>query len=393
MTTSKSVTKTARKLDLSRYEYERVASLLLESSSRLEDEAMEKRLLEMCTQSLNAGDDTELEAALSLLKDNRPPAYEQLLAVAEDCAQSVVDNDGAALLMLIPVMAWSRYKNFTGVVESDILEEIAGSVQKFLCGTKSEVVIGNVMFSAENIPESLTDVRSLLTRLRTANDKVVDIRSIVTKPAVSDFSDTRYLACLVKAKKASELFRDPSENLPERARGQMDFCLDVHELLEMTMIGSVFEVQPACAFFTAWRQSEAAMRVWTVKSLVDFVTSMGHDPKSVIASIALFVPGGTAREDAMPELRLGICPVNDQRRVVAGIAWPVMPEEYEQAEAMAHDVLLTKGVDRIVMHPQSFPLEWCEDCGAPLYANVEGMVVHVDFGDDDKGKELPPTLN
>lgn len=388
-----SSTKSGHSMDLSRYEYERIAALLLESSSRLEDDALEARLFEMCSASLNAGDDTELEAALSLLKDTRPPAYEQLLAAAEDCAQSVTDAEGCALLMLIPVMAWSRYKNYTGVVETEVLEELAASVQKHLCGSKSQVVIGNVMFSAENIPESLTNVRSLLNRLRTSTETVADIRSIVTKAPVSDFADTRYLACLVKAKKTEDLFRNPCENLSERARVQMEFCLDAHELLEMTMLGSVFEVQPACAFFTAWRQSEAAMRIWTVKALVDFVNTMGHDAKSVIATVALFVPGGSAAEDAMPEIRVGICPSNDQKRVVAGIAWPVLPEEYEQAESLAHDVLISKGVERIVMHPQSFPLEWCEQCGAPMYANVEGMVVHVDFGDDEKSKEIPPTLN
>lgn len=388
-----SSTQSGHCMDLSRYEYERVAALLLESSSRLEDESLETRLFEMCSASLNAGDDTELEAALSLLKDTRPPAYEQLLACAEDCAQSVTDADGCALLMLIPIMTWSRYKNYTGVVENEVLEALAGCVQKNLCGTKSQVVIGNVMFSAENIPESLTHVRSLLNILRTSSQTVADIRSIVTKAPVSDFADTRYLACLVKAQNTAELFRDPDENLPERARGQMNFCLDAHALLEMTMLGCVFDVQPACAFFTAWRQSEAAMRIWSVEALVDFVNTMGHDAKSVVASVALFVPGGSSAEDAMPEIRIGICPSNDQKRVVAGIAWPVLLEEYEQAEAMAHDVLLSKAVDHIVMHPQSFPLEWCEQCGAPMYANVEGMVVHVDFGDDDKSKEIAPTLN
>lgn len=382
-----------KEADLSRYEFERVATLMTESSSRLEDKALDDYLVTMCAESLARGDDTELEAALSLLKEPNPPAYEELLGAAEECAQSVVDEKGAALLMLIPLMAWSRYKNYAGVIDSEILIELAGSVQKHLAGVDAEVAIGNVLFTAENIPESLTDVRKLLNRLRESTETVVDIRSIVTKAPVADFADTRYMACVVKAPKPSGLFRSPMETVIERARAQMEFCLDAHFLLEMPMIGSVFEVEPPCAFFTAWRQSEAAMRVWTVKSLVDFVACMGHEPQSVIASVAMFVPGAKSAEDAMTEIRVGICPANDPGRVAAGIAWPVMNEEFEQAEGLVNDVLMSKGVTNIVLHPQSFPLEWCEDCGAPLYANADGLVVHVDFAQDEESREVPPTLN
>ncbi len=378
--------------DLSRYEFERVARLLTESSSRLEDTALEVRLDAMCREALDMGDDTELEAALSLLKDDQIPAYEQLLSMAEDCAQSHTNGTETSILMLIPILTWSRYKNFTGVVEDEILIELAESVRRHIAGPKARVAMGNVMFSSDNIPESLTAVRSWLKSI-SAGGAVADIRSKITKPTVNDFADSRYLACTITAENPADLFRSPNETVMERARGQMLFCLDAHDLLEMPMIGSVFEVQPPSAFFTAWRQSESSMRIWSLKSLVDFAAGMGHTAGDITACVALFVPGAKAAPDAMAEIRVGICPKDDPKRVVSGIAWPVLPEEFEQAEVLAADVLTHKGVKNILVHPQSFPLEWCDQCGAPLYANVDGMVVHIDFSETDTEKELPPTLN
>lgn len=105
------------------------------------------------------------------------------------------------------------------------------------------------------------------------------------------------------------------------------------------------------------------------------------------------MPTNQENTDLVPELRIGISPRRNAERVVSGVAWPVSAEEMESVRELATSVLHAKGLRNIVIHEQDFPLEWCEDCGSPLYANPQGMVVHIEFGDDKDPGSFAPTLN
>ncbi len=382
---------------LLRDELQRLALLLTESSSKLEDVRYEKALERLTKEALDQGDDTEIEAALAALKNDNPPAYDQLLSFAEEAAQSIISEDGASLLVIVPLLVWSRYRNHCGQIAPNALEKVAASFKSIMTSTKADVRIGNVLLAPEHIPESFSDVRRILARMTTlaedGSSPVVDLRDLIDKPAAADFADTRYLLIAVSAPSANDLFRSSQEDYIDRARAEMNFCLEVHRALEFAMIGAVYEVQPPGAFFWGWRQTENAMRVWSLKSLVDFIGSMGYKPSDVIASAAFFVPAASDNAESMTELRVGISPRRAPDKVVSGIAWPVMPDELDHVQALATDILRTKGVRNVIFHEQDFPLEWCEDCGCPLYANPQGMVVHIEFADDKDASSFAPTLN
>jgi len=42
-------------------------------------------------------------------------------------------------------------------------------------------------------------------------------------------------------------------------------------------------------------------------------------------------------------------------------------------------VLRKAGLKEVVVLDQQFPYEFCDDCGAPLYPNVEGETVHAEM--------------
>ena len=46
-------------------------------------------------------------------------------------------------------------------------------------------------------------------------------------------------------------------------------------------------------------------------------------------------------------------------------------------------ILRESGIKEVIVHNQEFPLEFCDDCGAPLYPNVEGETVHAEMPDLD----------
>ncbi len=384
---------------LLRDELARLAMLLGECSTILEDAPYERALERLTRQALDAGDDTEIEAALSALKDDRPNAYDQLLSFAEEAAQTIVTDDGVSLLVGVPLLTWSRYRNFCGTIPETHLARVAEAYRRlFTLNTEDvKVHVGNALIAPEHIPDSLCKVRALLTRLAAPVEDpeypVVDVHDLIDRPAAADFADSRYLLLSVSASSREHLFRPADESSIDRARAAMQFCIEAHDALSLAMIGAVFEVQPPAAYFWAWRQTDNAMRVWSLKSLVDFVECMGYPPGEVIASAAFFVPTSSDNPETSAELRIGLTPRRSPDKVASGVAWPVNPDEMDAVRELATSILQTKGVTNIVFHEQDFPLEWCEDCGSPLYASAQGLVVHIELPENQSSGSFAPTLN
>lgn len=383
---------------LERDEFLRLALRYGESGSGFEDRVFEDRIHALVNEHLDRLDDTEIEAALSQLdSDDVPPgSYESFLNIVEDCAESHTTDKGSAVLFLIPLFCWSRYGNPVGRISNETLIELGRIFKETLTSGADavDVRMGSHLLTAEHLPETLTSVRKLLDNVSAGSSQVVDISYLADTAAPADFADTRYLVLTARSDKPTDLMPDASLSYVEWARRQMQFCMRAHDALEMDMIGSVYEVLPATSFYTAWRQAEAAMHVFCLKALVDFVHAMGLSPSRCVATVALFTPtADTPEDDASSEIRIGISSVHETDKVVAGVAWRASPDEFEQLDALARDVLRSKDLTTVYTHQQSFPLEWCEDCGAPLYANPEGLVVHIDEPHESLNLQMPPTLN
>lgn len=160
-------------------------------------------------------------------------------------------------------MAWSRYRNYHGVLDEDVLEKIADSVRSNFASDKASVVMGSHMLSADHLPEAFRDVRGLLERMRRLNHgEVYNIGALVREVPPPDFADSRYMLCVVSAQETADLFCNTHVGLVDIARKMMNFCMQVHAELEFTMIGSVFEVQPVGGFYQSWSESETTMRTW-----------------------------------------------------------------------------------------------------------------------------------
>lgn len=368
-----------------------------DSTSNVEDRLVAEKIEALCSALLSRGIDSDIEAALSLLKAEEGTQYDDLLALAEGCAEYYADKDGAHLLVLIPVLAWSRYKIAFGKMPQEVSCEIAKLYKSHFASPKAHVSIGNSLIAAEHIPERLTEVRSLLSRLvKPKKDaSVVDISYLLTADPTDEFSDVRYVALGVSAETATDLFDAFSSERIEFARKLMDFSLKARAVLREFMTGSMLEVQAPAAFFTAWRQAVASERLFSLKALVKYVCIEKIRPEKLIATTAIFsnLSENNAAEP-QPEVRIGISFTFDANRIVAGVVWPCEPAELEIAQGFAKEVLTLEGIKTVVAHDQLFPLEWCEQCGAPLYANPEGNVTHVEKPNIPRENlNFKPTLN
>jgi hypothetical protein len=78
--------------------------------------------------------------------------------------------------------------------------------------------------------------------------------------------------------------------------------------------------------------------------------------------------------------------VGTTEEVYQGVVWPLFGAESAEDEPapleLIKEALREAGVSEIRVWPDLIEPEFCEDCGAPLYPNQRGDIVHIDAPED-----------
>ena len=142
---------------------------------------------------------------------------------------------------------------------------------------------------------------------------------------------------------------------------------------------------PACAFesmlprayYVACRDADRSARPFSIRASVAFLaTTLSVSPNLLTA-----VVGGCYNRQ-LEEYRIGFS-VAEEEEIIHGVVWPLLGAEDEMSD-VAEDIentLKESGLQRVTMLRQRLPMEYCEDCGAPLYPNVDGELVHAELPD------------
>ncbi len=70
-----------------------------------------------------------------------------------------------------------------------------------------------------------------------------------------------------------------------------------------------------------------------------------------------------------------------------GVTWPLLGTEDENVDLAAGIEALLKetGLGEVRMLDTRMPLEYCDDCGAPLFPNPESESVHAELPEEMQG--------
>ena len=194
-------------------------------------------------------------------------------------------------------------------------------------------------------------------------------------PETSQFlSDTRYLLAAVAVRKGEALFRwQETDGSREQSltqwRNQGGACL------APLMPGCVLECVLPEAYFSASRAADKGSRPYSIRASVAFLGATLDVPApNLVAVIAPFW------DQQVEEYRIGFS-LRGQTTVVHGVVWPLLGAEDEVADvpAQIEAVLRECGVGDIRFLDHRFPLEYCDDCGAPMYPSSEGETVHAEM--------------
>lgn len=359
----------------------RLATGLVESGSRAEDRYWEAQLCLVIDELLADDDEEVLNAALDHLYSAEIRAYEELADFIEARAENAlrVSDEHEILLLAAPVLAWSRYRIPATSVPAAVLANLRVHLQAHVLADNARLALADFLFSPDQLPQGYCPTAAFaaaIGRAALANqDLHVETEGM---PETAHFlSDTRYLLAAVAVPRGAPIFAWQEEgNGREQSlaqwRNQGGACLTP------MLPGCAMEVVLPEAYFAASRQADRQSRPYAIRASVAFLGAELQTPAANLrAVIAPFF------DKQLEEYRIGFT-TRDSERVVHGVVWPLLGPEDETADIAAEidTVLRECGVTDIVNLEHRFPLEYCDDCGAPLYPSPEGEIVHAEMPED-----------
>ena len=362
---------------------------LSNSGSRVEDRFWEKQLAQRLERLLDSSHPQALYDALERLQQTDAEAYGALIEAVEEAAEAAtIEVNGQAwdcLLVSAPLVLWTRFRIPSGPVPADAAQALSAQWQAHILGRGVRFGMVPHLYSIDQLPRDFSELRRLVRKLGHAaisgQAPRLDLKSLPDTAEM--FADSRFLLGVVAAPAGAALFRwqeiDSSEH-SSRVACLEQWVAQGRPSLEPLVPGCGFECLLPDAYHLNLRESDRRVRPYAIHAAVHFLThALRIEPAEVKASIA---PFGSDRID---EYRIGFS-AGEEDEVAQGVVWPLLGAEGEADEpaplTRIKDTLREAGVTEVRVWPDLIEPEFCEDCGAPLYPNEKGDIVHAEMPDD-----------
>ena len=388
-----------------------MASATVDSGCRIENRYWEMQLESMATHLLDGGHDSAIEAALDHTYEKEPDAHDVLAdtveAAAESCFFEVDGKSYQALLISVPLVAWSKYPIAAGKLTAAAIAPIEANLREHIFASDTQSMVYPFLFSIDHLPQSFSETRQLLKTLAdaTANKQKLSIKAgkieTIDMPA-----DTRMLLAVAIAPLGQAIFRWQEQAAPAPAKSgtktssskttknvasktdapvSRDECLirwveHAKAALAKLIPGASFECGLPDAFFRNCRECDKRVRPYMITSAVDHLEAALATNREQLHAIIAGV--GDTQVD---EYRVAFA-LRNTGEVVNGMIWPLVSNEDDDANPGPREeieaILKAAKVGKITKLTGVLTPEFCEDCGAPLFYDAEGEVVHPHMPDD-----------
>ena len=359
----------------------RLATGLAESGGKLEDLFWEKQLVDLIDKLLQEGAEDDLNASLDRLFDSHAAAHDSLADLIEARAETGVltqqDKDYDVLLFNVPLLAWSRFSIPAGTIPKSTLQTLKVHLGAHVFSADAQLALADYLYSPDQLPRSFVDTWQLMRDLGHAalNKETLKIDLSTLAETNQFLSDTRYLIGAIAVPRGTPLFRWNESKTVTRETALKEWVKQGGPCLEPLLTGCAFETLLADAYHAACRTADMASRPYSLRASVAFLqTTLGKPAESLRAVIGGFY------DKRLEEYRIGFGP-RDSEAIYHGVVWPLLGAEDETTDVVGEveTLLRESGIKEIVVHGQQFPFEFCDDCGAPLYPNVDGEPVHAEL--------------
>ena len=360
----------------------RLSTELADSTSRLEDNFWEDQLIKQIHRLLSEKDERTITDTLDQLYAGTDQAYDALIDVIESCAETRYSDAGSghdAILIALPILAWSRFQIPSGPIHADHLSSIRVQLQAHLLANGVRLGLADFLFSPDQLPQSYVDTAALTEKLMRAALHNRDLKIDVTQMAetISFLSDTRYLVAAVAGTRGAPLFRWQEGDLG-RALAVTRWNEQGSEVLRPLLPACAMDMLPPMAYHAALREADRASRPYSLIAAISFLQTVMGRPSADFRAVI-----GSYHDKQLEEFRIGFC-LRGHIEVIHGVVWPLLESEDEGTEAPSQieAVLRANGVVDVLVLDQRLPIEYCDDCGAPLYPSPDGETVHAEMPDE-----------
>lgn len=361
-------------------ELQRLAAGLSESGGKLEDAYWETQLAEAVDSLLKNGAEDDINTALDRLFEANPRAHDELADMVESRAEANrLEVQGQLFdiqLFAAPVLAWSRFSIPASPLPKSTLQALAVQLGAHVFGGDAKLALADFLFSPDQLPRSFCDTWQLTRELGEAalagGHLAIDTKGM---PETNRFlSDVRYLVGAIAVPRGKPLFRwNEADGSKEGAL--KEWLKQGSPNLEPLLTGCAWQPLLADAYHAACRNADRLSRPYSLKASVAFLqTTLGLMPADIRAVV------GPCYDRRMEEYRVGLGPTTGDE-IYHGIVWPLLGAEDEATDAAGEieAVLREAGVKDVLFLDHHFPMEFCDDCGAPLFPNREAELVHAEM--------------
>ncbi len=361
-------------------ELQRLATGLSESGGKLEDSYWESQLAETVDSLLKNGAEDDINTALDRLFEANPRAHDELADMVESRAEtSRMDFHGQEFdiqLFAAPILAWSRFSIPAAPLPKSSVEALTVHLGAHVFGADSRVALADFLFSPDQLPRSFCDTWQLTQALGQATLAGQSLAVDTTGMAETNrfLSDVRYLVGSVAVPRGKPLFRW-NEKDGNKETALKEWIKQGSPNLEALLTGCAWQPLLPDAYHAGCRNADRLSRPYSLKASVAFLQTMvGLLPADIRAVV------GPCYDRRMEEYRVGLGP-KEGGETYHGIVWPLLGAEDEATDAAGEieAVLREVGVKDVLFLDHHFPMEFCDDCGAPLYPNAEAELVHAEM--------------
>jgi hypothetical protein len=370
-----------------------LAEAYARSSSRLEDAWWEKELGALISELIADHNEEGLNTALDHLHSSNSRAYDTLADMIEaqcECLELSVDGKTYDVqLIAAPVLAWSRFNIPSGTIAAPLLDTLRVQMQAHVLAADAHLSLANFMFSPDHLPQGFCPTAELARELGEAalRDRTVSVDPALLPESMKFLSDSRYLLGAIVTPKGQPLFRWQEKD-GKRDAAERNWQSQGGNAMQPLLTGCASELLLPQAYFTACRESDRASRPFSLQASIEFLkTTLDIPARQLRAVVAPFY------EEDLVEYRVGFTQ-SDDRQVIYGLVWPLLEAEDENSEVAQQIETLLKhhGIELVVQLDHRFPVEFCDDCGTPLYPSPDGEIVHAELPEDDT-ESMPKHLH
>ena len=361
-------------------ELQRLAAGLSESGGKLEDAYWESQLAENVDALLKNGAEDDINIALDRLFEANPRAHDELADMVESRAETNrLDAAGQAWdiqLFAAPVLAWSRFSIAASALPKSTLQALAVQLGAHVFGSDAKLAVADFLFSPDQLPRSFCDTWQLTRELGEAALAGKHLAVDASQMAETNrfLSDVRYLIGAIAVPRGGALFRW-NEKDGSKEEALKEWLKQGCPSLEPLLTGCAWQPLLPDSYHAGCRNADRASRPYSVKASIAFLqTTLGLMPDAIRAVI------GPCYDRRMEEYRVGLGP-QDSDTVYHGIVWPLLGGEDESTDAAGEieAALREAGVKEVRFLDHHFPMEFCDDCGAPMFPNIDGELVHAEM--------------